>query len=244
MCLCKDALEMTHRTGGIQHASIMHCPSPAVAQSFHAPTSPHLSLGGILGFSSGGRGLMGGLDGSGGAGRLRPGGSNSGVDGPLRGAVCRQQHIASGHAKASPGGQQGGRRFPAWCSLQAPTFLVRPCKAWRRANCRQPHILALCAAGLCAGQSAATHSCSARPCSNSEGDSREQSACMRSCTCPRSGRLGPRHRQHSLQVHKLGLTGHAVTWNGPDGYNLHHAQLSGRLHGVQCRLARVDQDQS
>ena len=43
---------------------------------------------------------MGGLDGSGGAGRLRPGGSNSGVDGPLRGAVCRQQHIASGHAKA------------------------------------------------------------------------------------------------------------------------------------------------
>ena len=69
---------------------------------------------------------MGGLDGSGGAGRLRPGGSNSGVDGPLRGAVCRQQHISSGHAKGGGGGgaQQGGRRFPACCSLQAPLYAV------------------------------------------------------------------------------------------------------------------------
>lgn len=92
---------------------------------------------------------MGGLDGSGGAGRLRPGGSNSGVDGPLRGAVCRQQHITSGDAKASLGVNKAlkGSLHGGVCRQQHITS--GHAKAWRRADCMLPGVHKAAERSLC-----------------------------------------------------------------------------------------------
>ena len=164
---------------------------------------------------------MGGLDGSGGAGRLRPGGSNSGVDGPLRGAVCRQQHIASGYATASLGKSTSWPKVP--CTVQS---------AGTHTHCLARH----CVQG---GLQALTVTLPGVAISNSEGTLQEQSACLRSSTCPMSKRGQGAMAQTAQSAGKL-----AVTWNGPDRYSLHPAQLSGRLHRVQCRLARAAQRHS